>query len=316
VAARLTPEQTLAVSRIGGLVLTNAFIFQEILAEHDTRVHPVQRLANSEIPGNAFSEHWEYILREINYYPIFHVAREILGSLTSRAEVISALRSLADTAQRVVAMRAPLRHDLMGRVYHRLLAEAKYLGTYYTGIPAAALLLKLALRDAEAEWHDVEKLASYRIADLAAGTGTLLMAAADTICDLHIRARNGRDQPPDIPGLHRILIENVLHGFDVLETAIHLTASTLALRAPQITFTKMCLFSLPLGGRESRLGSIEFLLGREIAVQLDLFGSVLTPSHATPTSKVQSKAPLPDLDLCVMNPPFVRSVGGNLLFGS
>ena len=29
-----------------------------------------------------------------------------------------------------------------------------------------------------------------------------------------------------------------------------------------------------------------------------------------------SVAPLPTLDLCVMNPPFVRSVGGNLLFGS
>src|SRR5258707_10478975 len=25
---------------------------------------------------------------------------------------------------------------------------------------------------------------------------------------------------------------------------------------------------------------------------------------------------VPELDLCVMNPPFVRSVGGNLLFGS
>jgi hypothetical protein len=29
-----------------------------------------------------------------------------------------------------------------------------------------------------------------------------------------------------------------------------------------------------------------------------------------------TSAPLPELDLCVMNPPFVRSVGGNLLFGS
>src|SRR5437899_11984782 len=110
----------------------------------------------------------------------------------------------------------PLLHDLMGRIYHRLLAEAKYLGTYYTGIPAAALLLKIALRGATADWDDMEKLASYRAADLAAGTGTLLMAAADTICDLHIRVCNRRDRPPDISGLHRILIEIVLHGFDGL----------------------------------------------------------------------------------------------------
>jgi hypothetical protein len=32
--------------------------------------------------------------------------------------------------------------------------------------------------------------------------------------------------------------------------------------------------------------------------------------------QIQTAAALPDLNLCVMNPPFARSVGGNLLFGS
>ena len=79
----------------------------------------------------------------------------------------------------------------------------------------------------------------------------------------------------------------------------------------------MCLFNLPLGGEEARLGSIEFLFGRQIAMRRDLFGSDFSAAtQATPTGTVQSSATLPDLDLCVMNPPFVRSVGGNLLFGS
>jgi len=161
--ARLTPEQTAAVARVGGLVLTNALIFQEILSEHESRVRTIQQVLNAGEPVNGFSEHWRFILTEINYYPIFHVAREILAVLGSRAEIVDALNRLAGTAQQVVAKRAALRHDLMGRVYHRLLAEAKYLGTYYTGIPAAALLLKLALRGVSADWHDLERLASVTV---------------------------------------------------------------------------------------------------------------------------------------------------------
>ncbi len=114
--ARLTNQQTVAVSRVGGLVLTNALIFQEILAEHDTRIRTIQQVLNDGNPVSGFSDHWAYVLAEINYYPIFHVAREILASLTSRAEVVAAVCQLGATAQKVVAMRAALRHDLMGRL--------------------------------------------------------------------------------------------------------------------------------------------------------------------------------------------------------
>lgn len=309
-------DHNLAVSRISGLVLTNALIFQEILSEHDPRVHSLQKLLGESNPTRAFSEHWDYILAEINYYPIFHVARELLVTLGSKAEIVGAVCKLATTAQEVVGMRAALRHDLMGRVYHRLLTDAKYLGTYYTGIPAAALLLKLATRRLAVDWGTIEAVSALRVADLASGTGTLLMAAADAITDLHIRERMRTETAPDTTAIHRSLLETVLHGYDVLETAIHLTASTLALRAPEVGFRRMRLFTLPLGGRDRRLGSIEFLARREILMYQDLFGSVSTAAQVAESDDTESFASLPELDLCVMNPPFVRSVGGNLLFGS
>ena len=143
----LTPtQQSTSVCRIGGLVLMNALIFQEVLAEHDGRVKPLQKLTSDENPIAAFSKQWDYILRNINYYPIFHVAREVILSLPTNADIVASIEKLVQTAHEIVRHRAALRHDLMGRVYHRLLAEAKYLGTYYTSIPAATLLLKLALR--------------------------------------------------------------------------------------------------------------------------------------------------------------------------
>ncbi len=316
--SKLSAQQSLAVSRISGLVLINALVFQEVLAEHEERVRPLQAILNEGNPISGFSTQWKFILDSINYYPIFHVAREILANLTAKPEVTTAIIELANTAQRIVSHRAALRHDLMGRVYHRLLAEAKYLGTYYTSIPAATLLLKLALRsDGSTDWGSNEHLSQLRIADLACGTGTLLMAAADAVTDAHIRTKARGDEEIELATLQRILAEQVIHGYDVLPSAIHLTASTLALRAPQISFKRMNLFSLPHGGPHRRLGSIEFLEDRQVKDVTDLFGAVSTSEQLTGKGLEEiTHAKIPPLDLCIMNPPFTRSVGGNLLFGS
>jgi len=318
-SGQLSAAQRNAVSRISGLVVINAMIFQEILAEHDPRVLPLQKMLAKGTLVRQFGEHWQFILDDIDYYPIFHVACQILGDLTATQGMIEALKDLAATAQSIVGMRAALRHDLMGRIYHRLLVEAKYLGTYYTGIPAATLLLKLALRpDAwDVEWRDLEQLRHLRVADLACGTGTLLMAAADSVTDNYISESAAQGQEIDVVALHTTLVEEVLHGYDVLPSAIHLTASTLALRAPHIAFTKMNLFSLPLGGPHRRLGSIEYLQSKYLQLQMDLFAAAPATRQVRGDEAVEMpSAPLPDLDLCVMNPPFTRSVGGNLLFGS
>ncbi|MDD3581180.1 MAG: hypothetical protein PHW74_09185 [Desulfobacca sp.] len=315
---KITPSQVNGISRISSLVVVNAMIFQEILAEHEGAVYPLQKMLERDNLLAASSDHWRFILDEIDYYPIFYLAREIILSLTAQADTLAALENLVHTAQKIVSLRAALRHDLMGRVYHRLLAEAKYLGTYYTSVPAAVLLLKLALGDnvLMTSWHDLAGIAQLRIADLACGTGTLLMAAAEAISDNYLRSCARNRIRPFMGELHRFLAEEVIYGYDVLPSAVHLTASTLALRAPDIAFAKMNLFSLPLGGPEFRLGSLEFLKSRDLKTR-DLFGALVETRTISSWGESENQAAqIPDLDLCVMNPPFTRSVGGNLLFGS
>jgi len=313
-----TPQEK-AVARIAGLVLANALIFQEVLSNQDSRVTPLAHMPQGPGYRERFIEHWGMILNDINYYPIFHVARDVLRTTTASWDVVDAFRNLAAKAAEIVEMRGPMRHDLMGRVYHRLLLEAKYLGTYYTSIPAAILLLELALRPERwnVAWHDLEAISRFRVVDLACGTGTLLTAAAQAITEDYIEACQGRGPGLDLAALHRVLAEDVLYGYDVLPSAVHLTASTLALRSPTVGFKRMNLFSLPLGGENKRLGSIEFLQNKQINMVVDLFG---TPSGAEKLDLGETPAPaaaaLPDIDLCVMNPPFTRSVGGNFLFGS
>lgn len=308
-----------SVSKIAGLTLVNALVFQEVLADYESQVQHLRQTLQTNDAISAFADQWEYILTQINYYPIFHVAHQLLLSLPSNPDSEAALRSLAKTALDIVQQRAALRHDLMGRVYHRLLAEAKYLGTYYTAIPSATLLLKLALQPEKwiMDWGDVGQLPTFRVGDLACGTGTLLMAAAEAITDNYLRACGAKRTAPKMNIISQFLMEDIIYGYDVLLSALHLTASTLALRSPEVTFRFMHLWVLPLGGLHHRLGSIEFLRDFQVAITTDLFGASTSPSQVTSKRTLRrQQASLPDLDLCVMNPPFTRSVGGNLLFGS
>jgi hypothetical protein len=314
-----TVEQ-LRISRIASLTLANALIFQQVVADLDANVGTLEDAIRSASPVRSFDRSWTYILDNIDYVPIFHLAREILRTLTGTPDFDRAMVSLAQSSQRITARRAALRHDLMGRIYHRLLADPtrKYFGAFYTTIPAASLLLKLALPPAgEIDWSDVETIRRLRVADLACGTGTLLKAAVQTIADNHVHARAAQGRSPDLDAVHKALVESAIWGFGVLEFAIHLAGSALALHDPNVTFGEMNLRTMTLGfDPNPRLGSLDFLGGPQAEVQADLFGGTGGPEQVTGAGTRTAEVTIPDLDLCVMNPPFTRSVGGNLLFGN
>ena len=212
-------------------------------------------------------------------------------------------------------------HDLAGRLFHTLLTDAKFTGAYYTSVPAATMLSRLVFEGwpQDVDWSDHEFPASLSVADLACGTGTLLMAVATEAQRRH-EAAGGRNSP----ALHKAMVEQALHGYDVQLSAIHFAATSLAMLNPEIQFDHMNLYVMPFGaeGSELSLGSLDFLGTSEAAVQYAL--SVETLGVATQEvervsgsgTRAVGRATLPDLDLAIMNPPFTRSVGGNLLFGS
>jgi N-6 DNA methylase len=316
-------------AKVAALTLANAFIFQEQLAATNRNVRTLRSmLAENDLVTFA-DKHWEYICESINYVPIFKIAREILLSLPSGSASNDAVQRLAQQALAITTRKAALRHDLMGRIYHWLLHDAKFLGTYYTSVPAGTLLLKLVFspdRWPNVDWADIEQIRQLKIADIACGTGTLLMAACQAITDNFIRESAKKAvgvTPAKLRDLHQALMEDIIHGYDVLASAIHLTASTLGLLAPEIAFQNMRLYSLPLGrisgSTQVHLGSIDYVNASTVQTQLDLVGEGSREAAAgevTAKGIAASVAPLPGLSVCVMNPPFVRSVGGNLLFGS
>lgn len=320
--ADLAANRRQTAAKVAALVLANALIFQQQLSNADGRIQPLAKIEKDKNPVLAAKSHWHWIWKSINYVPIFKLGERVLDELPPDQHTGAAFNALLREAKAICNNQAALRHDLMGRIYHWLLHDAKFLGTYYTSVPAATLLLKLAFSNVrKPDLGDPAALIEFKCGDLACGTGTLLMAAAQAISDTYIsnRAASGRTLvSADLQTLHRALMENVLHGYDVLSSAVHLTASTLAMLAPEISFVRMNLEIMPMGmdGNTPKLGSLEFFRGREIPTQISLDDSQLETFRAGAHEAAASKAVLPQLDLCVMNPPFVRSVGGNLLFGS
>lgn len=319
--ANLSNAEKTASCRVGGLVLLNAMIFGEVLSTQHTEIPTLSRVRSHDAYGEM-TDSWQYILAEINFHSIFWIAREIIGSLSfAEPDAKAVLDHMAGVALSVCAKRAALNQDLMGRVYHRLLADAKYLGTYYTSLAAATMLLKLALRPQgwQTNWACPDEVRQLNIADLACGTGTLLVAAAEAVLDNHVSAAVKADKPVKPDDMHQALAEDILHGYDVLTSAIHLTASNLALRNHKVPFNKMNLFVMEYGGRGNHLGTLDFLGNKTAQVSMDLGGVIEQGTgivQVTGKGSKKLRTELPMLDLCVMNPPFVRSSGGNLLFGS
>ncbi len=136
--------------RMAMTVIVNALVFHESLAEVEFNVPDAEagsrrgvRPIESFRPGSVFAPEevcleWERILT-VNYWPIFWSAKEMLR-LMPTATVNALLSWLWQTGQKLVAGGVTRSHDLMGIVFQRLIADRKFLATYYTRPEAAALL--------------------------------------------------------------------------------------------------------------------------------------------------------------------------------
>ena len=257
-------QERAAALRIACLVLFNALAFENRLAQ----VHPeVPTVAEAHPPTERLRDVWRMICTRIDYVPVFDLAADILDILcdsgTGQAEVIDPLIEAVRQTSDVEG------HDLAGRLFHTLLSDAKFTGAYYTSVPAATLLTRLVFDGwpAGTDWTDHEFPGSLNVADIACGTGTLLMAVASECERRHIAAGGSEAER-----LHKAMVEQALHGFDVQLSAVHFAATSLAMLNPAIHFDRMNLYVMPLeaSGGDVKLGSLDFLGQSEAAVQYPL----------------------------------------------
>ena len=293
--------------RMAGAILANALVFQEHISGRQTSVKSVSQVCGPDgrNPKDDTLAVWAEILR-INYWPIFGVARRILHSLPA-GEARLILNSLGYTVGEFSGAGVDNAHDLTGRVFQRLISDRKYLATFYTLPASATLLARLAIAKLEEiGWGDVAAVGKLRIGDFACGTGALLSAVYEQIAIRHERAGG------DLEKLHPVMMEEVLYGYDVLPSAVHITGATLAGAQPKVGFTRPHLDSLPYGRLQDSsvaIGSLEFLRTNS---QMTFSNLSDPPRRVTGNGEersAQSFAEARDesFDLVIMNPPFTRA---------
>ncbi len=293
----------------GMLVVATAMLFHQRVQEHLPPDPPsgyegswppatTGECAAQPAPIDAFREAWLGILA-VDYRPVFETGRAALDALSIDLDTAQGVRNLARVVAQISELVAGLRHDLLGRIFHRVLDTARYDGSFYTSTAAAVLLAALALREEDADWSDPNAVAALRICDPACGTGTLLMAASERIRDL--RNASGRSDPEDDQALGLILVEDVLWGYDVNLTATHMAASTIGMLSPKTSFSRMNIHRALLGvfGGQPYLGSLDFITGQ--ARLADWPSLTQQVDDGLDTGKLP-----PRMDLVIMNPPFTR----------
>ena len=316
-AAGSDPESTSA------LIWLNALLFQELLASH---LDPRQLPADLQSTGFPRADpdcrpwillrQWKTILR-VNCWPIFHVARDALKPVPTRQATL-ALKCLARAVRKIAGRGVIRHHDIAGRIFHRLLTSRKFLAANYTTIPAAVLLAGLVFdRESKAwkgvDWSSRDALRKLRIVDPACGSGTLLMAALQEILKLYRRSGGAAASQGDAV---RAVLEEAIHGYDVVPAAIHLTAATLAMAEMRQIIANVPLYWMPHDVRngKARLGSLDFLQsspGKAQAQYLAMFpDESRDPGRMTGAGERVFDAYMPaDCDLMIANPPYTRAGG-------
>ena len=309
--------------RMASAVIADAFLCQTAIAEgcstpniDATRTRGTSRGLNKRHVLDV----WHEILA-VNYYPVFSLASRVLTAVPDN-KAGAVCDRLAAAAQDLAAAGAVEVQDLAGQMLGRLIADRKFLATFYTRPASATLLAELAALRLEVDWSDPEAVAGLRIADLACGTGALLSAAYRRVAARH--RRRGKD-PAQV---HKEMMRQSLIGADVMPAAAHLTTMMLSAAHPAKPFDACEIHVVPYGltaagrdlleaGREEdlevkhvRLGSLELmakdqtgsLIGQESTRLAGREGSVREDDTAFELSAGS-------VDLMIMNPPFTRPTG-------
>ena len=308
VAALLGLPDVPQTRRMACAILANALVFHDRIAGMHPEVKPLRQLAAAPEPTrqDAVLDAWQSIIVDINYYPIFAIGRDILLTLPS-ADAAALLDRLRPTAQNVSGAGVDHAHDLTGRMFQRLIADRKYLATFYTRPESAALLARLAVAKLEGvDWADASAIGSLRIADFACGTGALLSAVYNQIAARHERAGG------DLAQLHPLMMEEVLYGCDVMPAAVHITGSTLSGAQPSVKFDKSRLYTIPYGRLSDdsvAIGSLEFLNSNSQMTLSNFSDPALRVNGNGGEKEAHAVAEIPEegFDLVIMNPPFTRA---------
>ena len=294
-------EQT---SRMAMLIITNAFVFQSVLAGKPEMesVMSLKRMLSDNAKRLQYEQviaGWDIILK-VNYRPIFHVAKRLIEAIATDDELVDrVLATLCDTAKELVDQRLTQIHELAGTVFQRLIVDRKYVKANYTRLESVALLSALLLPKTQ------ENVSELKVADFACGTGSLLNGVYQRILELHEHAGGKGNR------IHTQMIEKNLVGCDVMPNASHLTASLLTSTYPDLKIGATRIHTMPYGRQRDgvyALGALDLFDVPEKTLPLPMMGVEIQQVGGADDTTVITEHEFchNEFDIVVLNPPFTR----------
>ena len=294
-------EQT---NRMAVAIIANAAVFHTRI-EGRQGISPIGELKGpTGFINIEVIECWQWIIENVNYWPIFKIASDLLSNIPT-IQANQVLDLLYRTASKLANMGATSLNDLSGRMFQKLIADRKFLATFYTLPVSATLLAELAASRLQTDWRSEDAVKGLRVADLACGTGTLIGALYHAILARHRRAEC------DDAEIHSAMIEESLYAFDIMPAATHLAASTLSNAHPSVVFGTTRIVTMPYGHDENKhphIGSLELMDQVYITPLLSLGEKRITGRKNEDTNEAIG-VPHELFDIVIMNPPFTRPTG-------
>ena len=300
---------------VAGLVLMQAMIFHRLLAQASAEsfdelggmtINDLGGLEDNVGAGQLRSA-WREI-QKVNYVAIFSLAEKLLtdcaGIFPQRS--IAMFSRVADSC----LDHAKAGNDFAGSIFHRHLADQKTLAAYYTSAAAATLLAGVMFdspdRLPKGALKSARELEKVTVMDPACGTGTLLLAAADRLREMGLNAI-GKDD------FHRVMMENVIKGMDILDVGVAMAAASLGMMSPTVPFKHCGIRAVDMRvirpERRAALGSLEWLNESN----LFKFDAAILRNLETGGSD-PADAALDKVSAVIMNPPFAVGQDGNTSF--
>jgi len=311
IAKKLHQEAGEQTNRMAAAIFVSAFMFHGAIEKQEQNGEVVPGLPNhDQINMLGLMDIWNEILG-INYEPIFNIACELLDCLPDTA-VKKTMKHVREGISALTDLGVATYHDLAGQMFQKLIADRKFLATFYTPPASARLLAELAVRRLNVDWSDADAIKELKIADFACGTGALLSAAQQAVYSRHRRA--GEDDA----NLHTAMMENILIGMDIMPATAHLTCSMLSSAHPLVSYDDSQIHTITYGARSKTvsgmtdktisIGSLDLLNPKSIY----MFDTGVTTMRGRGGGEKLNKFLAPpngSCDLIVMNPPFIRPVG-------
>ncbi len=296
IATKLHQEAGEQTERMAAAICVSAFVFHAAI-EGQEGIPPIP--AARPVDKGRLLRTWDAILG-VNYWPIFSIARGLVEEMPIRV-VARVMDRIAGSIAELGDLGATTYHDLTGRMFQTLIADRKFLATFYTLPESACLLAEMAVERLDVNWSDRAAIGQLRIADFACGTGALLSAAQRAINRRHRRA-GGDDRD-----LHHTLMERVLIGLDIMPAATHLTCSMLSSAHPSLVYGQSRIHTMPYGiqENETHIGALD-LLGADRSYSLFATGKSMAGISSATQGEHYVTVRDESCDLVIMNPPFTR----------